>query len=137
MPLPVLGGRQGWLYANWAWRLRGILDRMIGGVGFRRGRRHPTELRNGDALDFWRVEQLDPGRKMLLRAEMKVPGRAWLQFEADPLDPGQPACNKQPFSHPKDLGGLVYWVALYPIHARIFSGLIRGVGQLASQPIAP
>ncbi len=129
-----LGGQQGWLYANWAWRLRGILDRIIGGVGFRRGRRDPKELRTGDALDFWRVEQLEPYRKMLLRAEMKVPGRAWLQFEASPLEQGKTCLQQTAYFAPKGLGGLVYWYALYPFHARIFSGLIRGVGQLASQP---
>ena len=76
-----LGGDRGWLYANWIWLARGIVDRMVGGVGFRRGRRDPNTLRVGDALDFWRVEALEPDRLMRLRAEMKVPGLAWLQFQ--------------------------------------------------------
>jgi uncharacterized protein YbjT (DUF2867 family) len=129
-----LGGQQGWLYANWAWRLRGIFDRMIGGVGFRRGRRNHHDLRVGDALDFWRVEQLDPNRQMLLRAEMIVPGRAWLQFEASPLDSGKTYLQQTAFFAPKGLSGLLYWYALYPIHAWIFSGLIRSVSKLASKP---
>ena len=129
-----LGGQKGWLYADWAWRLRGIIDRLIGGVGFRRGRRDPNDLRTGDALDFWRVEELNPDRKLLLRAEMKVPGRAWLQFESSPLDPGKTFLQQTAFFAPKGLSGLLYWYALYPIHARIFSGLIRGVGKLASLP---
>jgi uncharacterized protein YbjT (DUF2867 family) len=129
-----LGGQQGWLYANWAWRLRGIIDRIIGGVGFRRGRRDPNELRVGDVLDFWRVEQLDPDRKMLLRAEMILPGRAWLQFEASPLESGRTFLQQTAFFAPKGLSGLLYWYILYPIHARIFSGLIRGVADLASIP---
>jgi hypothetical protein len=79
-----LGGERGWLAYNWAWYLRGALDRLFGGVGMRRGRRDPNDLRPGDSLDFWRVEQVVPGRMLRLRAEMKVPGRAWLQFEARP-----------------------------------------------------
>ena len=75
-----LGGRGGWLYANWAWLLRGVLDRLLGGVGYRRGRRHAAQLRVGDALDCWRVEAIEPDHVVRLRAEMKLPGRAWLQF---------------------------------------------------------
>jgi uncharacterized protein YbjT (DUF2867 family) len=126
-----LGGDQGWLYANWAWRLRGVIDRLVGGVGFRRGRRDPNELRVGDALDFWRVEQLLPDEKMLLRAEMKVPGEAWLQYETH-THTAQTSCLMQTaFFAPKGLFGLLYWTILYPIHAHIFSGLIKRVGELA------
>jgi uncharacterized protein YbjT (DUF2867 family) len=126
-----LGGENGWLYANWAWRLRGLLDRMIGGVGYRRGRRHPQELRPGDALDFWRVEHLQPDSKMLLRAEMKVPGRAWLQFETCPLENGRSILAQTAFFAPKGLSGFLYWYLLYPIHAKIFSGMIRSLSRLA------
>ena len=76
-----LGGQTGWLYLNWAWRLRGWIDRLVGGVGLRRGRRDPEIVRIGDAIDFWRVEFVEPDKCLLLRAEMKLPGRAWLQFE--------------------------------------------------------
>jgi len=126
-----LGGENGWLYANWAWRLRGLVDRMIGGVGYRRGRRHPQKLRPGDALDFWRVEALQPGSKMLLRAEMKVPGRAWLQFETCPLEGDRSILAQTAFFAPKGLSGFLYWYLLYPIHAQIFSGMIRAISRRA------
>lgn len=126
-----LGGERGWLYFNWAWRLRGVLDRMIGGVGFRRGRRNNDEVRVGDALDFWRVEAVEEDRLLLLRAEMKVPGRAWLQFEAEPIDGGRSRLVQTAFFAPKGLFGLVYWYALYPIHGLIFSGLIRELAKRA------
>ncbi len=128
-----LGGDQGWLYMNWAWRVRGILDRLVGGVGFRRGRRHPTELRVGDALDFWRVEAVDPGHSVRLRAEMKVPGRAWLQFEVDLTDQDESMLIQTAFFAPKGLSGFLYWYVLYPIHSLIFSGLIRRLAKLAEE----
>ncbi|MEJ2709930.1 MAG: SDR family oxidoreductase [Anaerolineales bacterium] len=126
-----LGGEQGWLYANWIWRLRGLADRLLGGVGFRRGRRSPDTLRVGDAVDFWRVENLVPNSKLLLRAEMKVPGRAWLQFEAIPVSEKRTILVQTAFFAPKGLSGLLYWYLLYPIHGRIFSGLIRRVAERA------
>jgi uncharacterized protein YndB with AHSA1/START domain len=126
-----LGGERGWLYLNGAWRLRGALDRLVGGVGMRRGRRHPTELRAGDALDFWRVERVEPGRLLRLRAEMKVPGRAWLQFEAQ-AHPQGTLLGQTAFFAPKGLGGFLYWYALYPLHALIFSGLARRLAELAT-----
>jgi uncharacterized protein YbjT (DUF2867 family) len=126
-----LGGARGWLYFNWAWRLRGIMDRMVGGVGFRRGRRDPQHVRIGDALDFWRVEDVEPDRLLRLRAEMKVPGRAWLQFRAEPLDNGQTRLTQTAFFAPKGLFGLLYWYVLYPVHGLIFSGLIRQLVTLA------
>jgi uncharacterized protein YbjT (DUF2867 family) len=124
-----LGGDRGWLYFNWAWHLRGILDRMVGGVGFRRGRRNKDKARVGDAIDFWRVEAVEQDRLLLLRAEMKLPGRAWLQFEAEPIDGGSSQLVQTAFFAPKGLFGLVYWYALYPIHGLIFSGLIRRLAQ--------
>lgn len=136
-----LGGETGWLYANWAWRMRGWIDRLFGGVGFRRGRRDPLFLRVGDALDFWRVESLVPNQKMLLRAEMKVPGQAWLQFEALPAGSGKTNLVQTAFFAPKGLLGLLYWYALYPFHGRIFSGMIRAlsrrVGELDGTAATP
>jgi Protein of unknown function (DUF2867) len=126
-----LGGARGWLYMDWAWQVRGMLDRICGGVGMRRGRRDPEELHVGDALDFWRVEMVEPGRLIRLRAEMKVPGRAWLEFEARPGPDGQTMLLQTAFFEPKGLLGLLYWYALYPIHSRIFSGLIRKIAQQA------
>ena len=119
-----LGGRRGWLYANWVWLARGIIDNLVGGVGFRRGRRHPDELRVGDALDFWRVEALEPGRLMRLRAEMIVPGLAWLQFEIAPQASQKNLVIQTAFFEPKGLPGLMYWYLLYPIHGWMFSKLI-------------
>ncbi|BDG07935.1 DUF2867 domain-containing protein [Anaeromyxobacter paludicola] len=126
-----LGGARGWLYADWAWKLRGAADRLLGGVGFRRGRRHPDELRPGDALDFWRVEAVEPDRLLRLRAEMKVPGRAWLQFEANPIAGGEVLLTQTAFFAPRGLGGLLYWYLLYPIHGLIFSNLVRRVAERA------
>ena len=126
-----LGGQRGWLYLDWTWQLRGMVDRLFGGVGMRRGRRDPEELRSGDTLDFWRVEMVDPGRLIRLRAEMKVPGRAWLEFEARPEPDGKTLLLQTAFFEPKGLFGLFYWYALYPIHSLIFSGLIRRIGEQA------
>jgi uncharacterized protein YbjT (DUF2867 family) len=126
-----LGGRNGWLYLNWAWKLRGWIDRLIGGVGLRRGRRDPEAIRIGDAIDFWRVEAVEPDRRLLLRAEMKLPGRAWLQFEVHPLDQGQCRLVQTAFFDPKGLSGLVYWYLLYPIHRIIFAGMIRNLARRA------
>lgn len=124
-----VGGKRGWLYMNGAWKLRGFADRLIGGVGLRRGRRDPDRLRVGDALDFWRVEAVEQDRLLRLRAEMKVPGMAWLQFKATPRADGKTLLEQTAFFAPKGLAGIVYWYALYPIHRVIFSGLIDRVGE--------
>ncbi len=127
-----LGGDRGWLFWNWAWSLRGSFDRLVGGPGLRRGRRHPSELEQGDALDFWRVEQVDPPSLLRLRAEMKVPGRAWLQFEAIPEGSGTRVVQTALFE-PIGLGGQLYWNLLYPIHRIMFSGMVSKVVALAEQ----
>jgi uncharacterized protein YbjT (DUF2867 family) len=124
-----LGGQRGWLYMDWAWQIRGFLDRLCGGVGMRRGRRDPEGLRAGDSLDFWRVEMVEPGKLIRLRAEMKVPGRAWLEFEARSETPGSTLLLQSAFFEPKGLLGLLYWYVLYPIHSLIFSGLARRVAE--------
>ena len=120
-----LGGLRGWLYMDWTWQVRGIIDRLCGGVGMRRGRRDPEDVRAGDALDFWRVETVEPGRMMRLRAEMKVPGRAWLEFQAVRQSNPEALLTQTAFFEPKGLSGLAYWYLLYPVHSLIFSGLIR------------
>jgi len=132
-----LGGKRGWLYMDWAWQLRGMLDRLCGGVGMRRGRRDPEDLRVGDSLDFWRVEMVEPGRLIRLRAEMKVPGRAWLEFEGRPENKGQTLLLQTAFFEPKGLLGLLYWYALYPIHSLIFSGLIQKIARQAGGESGP
>lgn len=126
-----LGGHRGWLCLNWAWRLRGVMDRLVGGVGFRRGRRDPDELRVGDALDFWRVEALEPGRLMRLRAEMRLPGVAWLEYKSDPAPGGGTRLTQTAIFGPHGLGGLLYWYSIYPVHGLIFSRLARRVGERA------
>lgn len=128
-----LGGARGWPSFNWAWRLRGIADRLVGGVGFRRGRRHPTELRVGDALDFWRVEAVEPDELLLLRAEMKVPGRAWLQFKIKPAEEGKTVLVQTAFFAAKGLFGFLYWYMLYPVHGLVFSSMIRELAREAEQ----
>ena len=127
-----LGGTRGWLYMNWTWRIRGAMDRLCGGVGLRRGRRDADSVRVGEALDFWRVEAVEPGRLMRLRAEMKVPGKAWLQFEVKAQDRDtRPLLTQTAFFAPKGLLGLVYWYALYPIHGMIFGGMIEKLAKRA------
>jgi uncharacterized protein YbjT (DUF2867 family) len=128
-----LGGPKGWLAWNRLWRLRGAADRLVGGVGFRRGRRHPIDLRVGDAVDFWRVEAVEAGRLVRLRAEMKVPGRAWLQFQAETLGPERTRLIQTAYFAPKGLFGLLYWYLLWPVHGFIFSRLI---GKLAERATA-
>ncbi len=128
----TLGGRRGWLAFNPLWRIRGAIDRLVGGVGFRRGRRHPVDLRVGDAVDFWRVESVTPGHSVRLRAEMKVPGRAWLEFQAEPVGAQETRLIQTAFFAPKGLFGLLYWYLLYPIHGFMFSRLIRALADGAT-----
>ena len=128
-----LGGERGWLYMNWIWQVRGIIDRLVGGVGFRRGRRSPTDLRAGDALDFWRVEQVNEPRLLRLRAEMKLPGRAWLQFEVQPVAEHGSLLLQTAFFAPKGLAGFLYWYVLYPVHSLVFSGMIAAVVKQAEK----
>ena len=126
-----VGGAAGWPYANVLWRIRGLADRAVGGVGMRLGRRDPDRLRIGDALDFWRVEEVRPPQLLRLRAEMKVPGRAWLQYEVVPVGAGSRLVQTA-FFEPKGLLGLAYWYLLYPAHAVIFRGMVRAIGRRAA-----
>lgn len=126
-----VGGERGWLVWKWAWRLRGILDSLVGGPGLRRGRRDPLELLPGDALDFWRVEEVDPPRMLRLRAEMRVPGRAWLEWQAVPEGNGTRLIQTALFQ-PRGLWGNLYWYLLYPIHGLIFSDLVKAIAEDAT-----
>lgn len=132
-----IGGDRGWLYAGWTWTIRGAIDRLVGGVGMRRGRRHPDEIYAGEAVDFWRVEAVKPGRLIRLRAEMKVPGPAWLEWEAQPWADGKCRLIQTAYFMPKGLSGLLYWYGLYPIHGMIFSGLIGEIARRAEALAAP
>ena len=125
-PIQRIGSARGWYFATWLWSLRGALDQLLGGVGMRRGRRHPVDLQPGDPLDFWRVEAFKADRLLILRAEMKVPGRAWLQFEVESAGAGSRITQTAVFD-PRGLGGLLYWYALYPVHWLIFRGMLRGI----------
>ncbi len=131
-PIRRLGGESGWHYGNTLWRIRGALDLAVGGPGLRRGRRDPHALRSGDALDFWRVEAFDPPRLLRLAAEMRLPGRAWLQFEVEPAAAGARIRQTAIFD-PLGLAGLLYWYALYPLHRMIFSGMLRGIAAAAAR----
>ena len=125
-----LGGDQGWLAWNWLWKVRGFLDRLVGGPGLRRGRRDSASLYLGDAVDFWRVESVERPRLLRLRAEMRVPGQAWLQFSAVPEGEGTRLIQTALFA-PRGLFGLLYWYAMYPAHLFIFGDMAKAVAQLA------
>ncbi len=124
-----IGGDRGWFFMNWTWIIRGLLDRIMGGVGLRRGRRDPDRLRKGDALDFWRVEEINEPSMLRLRAEMRLPGKAWLQFSIKDLGSGKSLLSQTAYFVPKGLSGLIYWYLLYPPHAIIFSGLIKEIAK--------
>ncbi len=123
-----LGGERGYLTFNWAWRLRGVLDKLAGGPGLRRGRRHPNELLPGEAMDFWRVEEVVPGERLTLRAEMKLPGEAWLRWEAREEGDG-PFLEQTAAFRPRGLPGLLYWWSLYPVHLVMFTRMARAIAQ--------
>ncbi|HVE79544.1 MAG TPA: SDR family oxidoreductase [Gemmatimonadaceae bacterium] len=125
-----IGGDVGWYYANWLWRLRGALDLLVGGAGMRRARRDPGALLPGDPLDFWRVEAVEHDRLLRLRAEMKVPGRAWLQFEVV-AEGDRSVVRQTAIFEPRGLAGLIYWYGLYPLHSMIFAGMLRGIAAAA------
>ncbi len=129
-PIRRIGGRAGWYGWDALWRLRGALDLMAGGVGMRRGRRDPEHLRVGDTLDFWRVETYEPGRRLRLAAEMKVPGRAWLEFEVEQAAGGS-RIHQSAIFDPVGLTGLIYWYALYPVHQIVFARMLRGIARAA------
>ena len=121
-----IGGRQGWYAGDWLWNLRGVLDSLTGGVGMRRGRLHPHHLSAGDPLDFWRVESLVPDNLLRLRAEMRLPGDAWLQWQIEPDGAGASITQTARF-HPRGLLGRLYWIAVAPFHRFIFPGLLAGI----------
>lgn len=129
-----LGGARGWPAFHWLWEIRGLMDRAVGGVGMRRGRRHPDELRIGDALDFWRVETVEPGKMLVLRAEMKLPGQGWLQFEINPGEqPDSTELIQTAYFAAKGLFGRLYWYGIYWLHGAIFSRMIDNLVAKAEQ----
>jgi uncharacterized protein YbjT (DUF2867 family) len=127
-----LGGDRGWLTWRWVWWTRGLIDRLLGGVGLRRGRRHPDRLLPGETVDFWRVEAVEPGRLLRLRAEWKLPGHAWLQWEVTPQWGGTRLVQTAAIA-PRGLAGILYWYSLYPLHGMIFTSLIKAIGRRATR----
>ncbi|MFA1543439.1 SDR family oxidoreductase [Actinomadura monticuli] len=128
-----IGGERGWYSFPVAWRARGVLDRLAGGVGLRRGRRDPRRLRIGETVDFWRVEELEPGRLLRLRAEMRLPGLAWLEFRVSE-DDGRARLEQRALFHPRGLAGHAYWWTFLPFHNRVFGGMCRGIAHAAEEP---
>ena len=131
----AIGGKNGWYFAQSLWWLRGIMDRLVGGPGLRRGRRHPTDLRVGDGLDFWRVIAVEPPQRLLLLAEMKAPGDALLEFVITPEGPGRVELKMAPRFLPRGLAGILYWYALLPTHKWLFEGMLRAVAQKTGLPV--
>jgi uncharacterized protein YbjT (DUF2867 family) len=132
-PIQRIGGATGWYYANWLWRLRGLLDLLFGGVGMKRARKHPDHIAEGDAIDWWRVEAFESDRYLRLAAEMKLPGRAWLEFVVERC--GEDSVIKQTaIFDPVGLWGLVYWYSIYPLHTLVFKGMLAALVRQAQTP---
>ncbi|MFF0513299.1 SDR family oxidoreductase [Streptomyces sp. NPDC004250] len=128
-----IGGDNGWYSFPLAWAVRGWLDRLVGGVGLRRGRRDAARLRAGDSLDFWRVEEIVPGRLLRLRAEMRLPGLAWLEMYADTDDEGRTRYRQRALFHPHGLAGHAYWWSVWAFHAAVFGGMARNIARAATR----
>ncbi len=128
-----IGGTRGWMYMDWAWAMRGWMDKVVGGVGLRRGRRHPDEVYTGEALDFWRVEKVKPNRLLRLRAEMKLPGKAWLEFKSEPQanENNKTLFTVTAYFASHGLFGFLYWYAMWIPHRFIFDGLTNRLASRA------
>lgn len=130
-----IGGRRGWYAANWLWSIR-AWNRAVGGIGLRRGPASPDDLRVGDALDFWRVEAYEPSTLLRLRAEMRLPGEAWLEWRIEPHDESDPSAgctlHQRALFHPKGLWGRLYWYSVLPFHALIFGRLCHALADAAA-----
>ncbi|MFG2245950.1 SDR family oxidoreductase [Spirillospora sp. NPDC048823] len=131
--IEAIGGERGWYSFPAAWRARGLIDRLVGGVGLRRGRRDPRRLRIGETVDFWRVEEIETGRLLRLRAEMRLPGLAWLELGVSQED-GRTLFTQRALFHPRGLVGHAYWWAFRPFHNRVFGGMCRGIARAAERP---
>lgn len=129
-PIRRIGGKQGWYFASFLWTIRGFIDLLLGGVGLRRARRDPEELKVGEVLDWWRVEEYQPNQKLRLSAEMKVPGRAWLEFTVEPSGTGS-VIRQTAIFDPVGFFGLAYWYGIYPIHVLVFKGMLKNIAAAA------
>ncbi|MEM9354439.1 MAG: SDR family oxidoreductase [Planctomycetota bacterium] len=134
-PIRRIGGPSGWYFATWLWRVRGWLDLLVGGVGMRRGRRNPDQLRVGDVVDCWRVAEYEPNRRLKLVAEMRVPGKAWLEFSVAPTEGGSTIRQTATY-RPVGTFGVVYWYAIWPVHVVLFSGMLREIVRRGESPTA-
>ena len=123
-----VGGAHGWYSGRLLWEVRGLLDRLAGGPGLRPGRRHPDRLAVGEPVDFWRVEDLDPERRLVLHAEMRLPGEAWLEWDLAPV-PGGTEIEQTARFRPRGLLGRAYWYAVAPFHRLVFPGLLDGIAR--------
>jgi hypothetical protein len=130
-PIQRIGGAAGWYYGRWLWELRALADRLLGGVGMRRGRSNDKTIEIGDRVDFWQVSAFEPNRKLTLAAEIKVPGRAWLDFEVEATATGSTIRQTAIFD-PVGLFGLLYWYLSFPLHQLVFAGMLRGIAAAAS-----
>ena len=130
-PIRRIGGHNGWYHLDWLWQVRGWIDMLMGGVGLRRGRRDPEHIAVGDSLDWWRVEAVEPDRRLRLVAEMKLPGRAWLEFEVDPRGDSAVTIRQTAIFDPVGLSGLLYWYGVYPLHTWVFRGMLDGIATRA------
>ena len=128
-----IGGNNGYFSFDWAWEIRGILDRIVGGVGLRRGRRDPLHLNVGETLDFWRVEEKIPNNLLRLRAEMKMPGKAWLEFKVEQVDEHKSKLTQTAIFYPKGLAGHMYWWAIAPFHVFVFPGMIKNLKKVVEE----
>ena len=126
-----IGGEEGWYTFNWLWKLRGLIDRLFGGIGMRRGRRNPDMVVPGDIMDFWRVEAVEPNKHLQLYAEMKLPGQAWLRFDIEPCEDGQTEIKQVAYYEPKGLFGYLYWWSVYPFHVVLFPRMLQKIGEHA------
>jgi hypothetical protein len=131
--LEGIGGEHGWYSFPLAWAVRGLLDRLVGGVGLRRGRRDPDRLWIGESLDFWRVEEIDEPSLLRLRAEMRLPGAAWLELRVEPGADGRSTYVQRALFHPRGLAGHAYWWAVAPFHRIVFGGMLAGVARAAER----
>ena len=134
-PVGEIGGERGWYYGNLLWKIRGLMDRLAGGSGLRRGRRHPVDLTVGEALDFWRVLDVDPPHRLLLLAEMKLPGEATLEFRVAPVREGEVELRQISRFRPRGLWGILYWYGLYPVHVWLFRGMLRALAARAGRAV--
>jgi hypothetical protein len=131
----AIGGDNGYYFSNWLWKLKAWQDKLIGGIGMRNGRRDRFEIHQGETIDFWRVERIIKDELLLLRAEMKLPGKGWLQFKINNINERKSLIQITAYFEPKGVSGYIYWYLLYPLHTFIFKGLIKKIKEMSEQSL--